>query len=1307
MRILSESILEVGVSALVFGLLVSPAHASESSRAIARVKRPTRCPDACASYDTLDWFVYPSVSRVAMCNETMLLDFNIFNALNDSNTHSTIHTCSVSSLGTLNDSTTDLLTRQATAGQFDYQLGSWGAQSTVSDDEVSAVLEGIEVYMKGNLQKSEIFGYSGQISAGIYLGSDFSRPENVESLIQKVLSFSQQESFGAMVLQHCGQDSEVTFGIALDLNGDLSAVQSYVQEWHSGQCVSGFDQKSSGKIPLMIENQSAVNSTLTTSSTKRSVKPHQPPSKRYSHSHDSYIRPRTSAPSEYSNGTCYTYAVQAGDSCWAISESYGLTVDEIDNFNNNTWAWYGCGDLQAGENICLSSGNPPYPISITNALCGPQVPGTTFNTSNPDDWAALNPCPLNACCDIWGQCGTTPLYCNDTKAATGAPGTAANGSDGCISNCGTTITNWVVPPSEYAVVGYYEASSVNRPCLQMDARSIDTSTFTHVNFAFGNIESDFSINLNGSETEFDNFLSLTGIKRLISFGGWDFSTDASTYMIFREGVEASNRATFAQNVADFVSQTGLDGVDFDWEYPGEPDIAGIPAGSDDEGDNYLAFLKEVKAALPDGTLLSVTAPSSYWYLKAFPIQEISEVVDYINYMTYDLHGTWDLGSEWAQWGCTAGDCLFSHVNMTETMWALAMLTKAGVATNQIMVGVSSYGRSFEMTTAGCYESDCTWDAAGAAGECTETAGYISNAEINNILESDTSSELYSDNITDIMVYNSTQWVGYMTNATKVKRQAYYETWNFGGTAEWAIDLEEFVTFDNSTDASSEDGGKTITIDPTVWTEQGPAVTCSPPCYMIMPPLPLPTNTTINFPEWDTHITWRSTTTKTTTLVDGNVKTFGSYADYTIPTRIPLTPLETNYINVWGQHITIGQTEVYQTSSVRPSPFPVTYTPTVGGNTTVIGGTTSVIPGFIFSSGSLSYTSKTWTGVFGGTTEVVGGTTLAPTITTVTPHPYPTTTNTPDSVLNTKKTAVTARSATSSAGPNSGGGSDSGSDDEENSSQTESTSTTQTDVAATITLFAAGGSAFVDAFPTTTDDLAALESIAAENDAKFSVLYGSEMVYATATTALCVAYQDPDSGSDGTYCSCSGSSDTYTTMSGAVPCGYTTLPSPMTTSNPYPYTFTDASGDIIACASEGLIAESAGDVSYCTGSRTTISINRSDNPDPYTWTEANGDIIACPSESVLNVDGMEVSSCLGTPVTVFTASSTMTSVPATTTPGGVSAECMGGSYGACVPAMFTLLCTSLCFNDDAEAKMECTNSCSISQARYCQEVCVPA
>jgi len=56
------------------------------------------------------------------------------------------------------------------------------------------------------------------------------------------------------------------------------------------------------------------------------------------------------------------------------------------------------------------------------------------------------------------------------------------------------------------------------------------------------------------------------------------------------------------------------------------------------------------------------------------MEEIGKVVDYVVYMTYDLHGQWDYSNEWSISGCGAGDCLRSHINRTETLDSLVCLT---------------------------------------------------------------------------------------------------------------------------------------------------------------------------------------------------------------------------------------------------------------------------------------------------------------------------------------------------------------------------------------------------------------------------------------------------------------------------------------------------------------------------------------------------------------------------------------------------------------------------------------------------------
>lgn len=460
------------------------------------------------------------------------------------------------------------------------------------------------------------------------------------------------------------------------------------------------------------------------------------------------------------------------------------------------------------------------PGAISNAVCGPQVPGT----EPPEDGTELqdlNPCPLNVCCNVWGQCGTTDDFCVEAPADTGAPGTSKPGKNGCISSCGMEITNNNSPPSSFAHVAYFEAWNHNRRCLHMDVGKIDRDKYTHIHFAFADITPDYQVDVSKHQGQFNLMKTLTGIKRIVSFGGWAYSTEAPTYNIFRTGVTPANRVLLANNVVEFINGHGLEGVDFDWEYPAAPDLPDIPPGIIQEGQDYLEFLKLVKRRLPDKSV-SIAAPASYWYLKGYPIKEIGAVVDYMIYMTYDLHGQWDHGNKWSSPGCIEGDCLRSHINLTETNSALAMITKAGVPANKVFVGISSYGRSFRMAEEGCTGVMCRFlgtstESLAAKGPCTNTSGYISSAEIREILyqgqDSENSGyrvETYHDHASnsDIMVYNEVEWVAWMTDVTKRTRIDYYRGLNFGGVSDWAVDLDrDWGPYQIGESDLDQDGGR--------------------------------------------------------------------------------------------------------------------------------------------------------------------------------------------------------------------------------------------------------------------------------------------------------------------------------------------------------------------------------------------------------------------------------------------------------------------------------------------------------------------
>ncbi|KAI7971863.1 hypothetical protein EIK77_007462 [Talaromyces pinophilus] len=485
----------------------------------------------------------------------------------------------------------------------------------------------------------------------------------------------------------------------------------------------------------------------------------------------------------------------------------------------------------------------------------------------------------------------------------------------------------------------------------------DVSGYTHVHLAFVSLNSDFSVNVSSLGVNFDLFASMSGPKRIVSFGGWDLSTSPETYDIFRQAVSTGdNRATFATNLINFLNKYDFDGIDIDWEYPGEPDIAGIPADTGEDPVNFFLFLAMLKQEIPTGKTLSITAPASFWYLKDYPIQAMSEYVDYIVYMTYDLHGQWDYGNKNSDPGCPAGNCLRSDVNLTETVNALSMITKAGVPSNMIVVGVTSYGRSFQMTTPGCYTEMCTYTgpSSGAIpGACTNTAGYLGNGEINDIIAQNSSGMIQyeDDSFSDILVYDEDQWVSYMTDDNKATRAQLYQQLFFAGTVDWALDLQSNGTAGAGDTVSSgnDTGSGVVYVPPSIWDDENPTLNCIPPCSFIMPPITLPTPTTLYIPPSSVVVTVSSYTV-TTTTIGPTTTTLGYYIPLGIPTVVPIPSCMLDFsllfiiqhlgvsntyhvdtgstIDVWGIPIYSGSTsgDITNAISVQPGPIPLTVTP---------------------------------------------------------------------------------------------------------------------------------------------------------------------------------------------------------------------------------------------------------------------------------------------------------------------------------------------------------------------------------------------
>ncbi|KAJ9293520.1 CAZyme family GH18 [Paecilomyces variotii] len=909
-----------------------------------------------------------------MCNQTVLLDFSLFTSLRKDGSVRACRANSTERLDAaiaLNANTLNAVSclpkgSVTTQVQQSLQLAFNQSRTPATVADLDAAVQQLAAALSqrhsSDCTDTTALAYSNSVALGLFAGSGVG--DVPAAVLQQLLAKIKTSGFSSSaVVQLCAQDgrsSEYSFGIVASGERDVYLVQDAVAAWASAECITTFDDAEDWlditlSVPSLVGNSTttATNSTVRAALNKRaqcstiqvvsgdSCASSAAKCGISASNFDKYNPSSTLCstlvvgqhvccsagtlpdyrPKPNANGTCASHYVEPGESCATLAAANDLTNAEIESFNTDTWAWDGCDNLQAYQYICLSKGEPPMPAPITNAVCGPQKPGTKQPASGVS-LASLNPCPLNACCDKYGQCGITPDFCTESKSATGAPGTSAPGKNGCISNCGTYVVVGAAP-AEYINIGYFEGYNLERPCLNMEITAMDLTPYTHIHLSFGEVSTSYEVNISSIQDQWELFQQLSGFKKILSLGGWSFSTDPTTYFIFREGVQPANQDTFVANIVSFVTENDLDGIDIDWEYPAAPDIPGIPAGSADDTENYLTFITKLRSAMPSGKSVSFCAPASYWYLRGYSISKMAAVADYIVYMTYDLHGQWDYAHPYAIDGCPAGNCLRSHVNLTETLQTLAMITKAGVPSNKIAVGVSSYGRSFQMTKAGCTGPMCTYTGAASGaypGPCTQTAGYIANAEINAILngtgswEDSTgavhhinsySSYLDTDSQSNIAVYDSTQWVGYMDDSVKQDRTKLYESLHMAGVIDWAIDLDGYGV----DDVSPGPGGNLVYPPQSIWDSTDPQIGCTPPCIFVLPPYPLTgTHTVTSWPPL------------TTTLLSSN-KAVGSV--YVKTTAIPVPAFSISEVSLQPVTLYSTDTDTYTINpvqSITPASF---------------------------------------------------------------------------------------------------------------------------------------------------------------------------------------------------------------------------------------------------------------------------------------------------------------------------------------------------------------------------------------------------
>jgi chitinase len=244
---------------------------------------------------------------------------------------------------------------------------------------------------------------------------------------------------------------------------------------------------------------------------------------------------------------------------------------------------------------------------------------------------------------------------------------------------------------QFRVIAYVAGWSV--------PRVIHPEKLTHINFAFARIDRSGKLAFENPEYAV-TLKALQALKKqnpqlkiIVSVGGWEaegFSDAALT--------DASRNA-FARSAVELLRAHDLDGIDLDWEYPGQG-VAGIKYRAEDR-QNFTLLLKTLRAQLDaasDATGRSgheryalTIASADREYFDHVEMEKLHVYLDWLNVMGYDFfnsltsttgHHAGLYASEFAAPGDRNVDAsIRQHI-------------AAGVPRTKLVLGVAFYGRGF-------------------------------------------------------------------------------------------------------------------------------------------------------------------------------------------------------------------------------------------------------------------------------------------------------------------------------------------------------------------------------------------------------------------------------------------------------------------------------------------------------------------------------------------------------------------------------------------------------------------------------------